>query len=982
MKKLINLGEILVNILVRLKTTGDRKEDIIDIISMFKDLGMDEFEAREAQRGFEKISDNIAVSCKKVLEKMNLREEQIERIVENVIVAYRNLDLSVEDFFELETNEGKLKKQLLSSNSQSNDSLDGRELEIYERMLEHTVHIMINSYINLPEFTSTGIKRLNFKMEEIVDKIDDLIRQMEAVNQIVVDRNEKIGNFERCYRNQIISKNNYINLFGAGGLEREYKRYLLSIAYVELEFADELYSREILLDNLFEMSKNVWISGEAGSGKTTFLQWIAVKSAENDRNIMGLRDTIPVLIELRKYNSNRISLKECIENVMKDAAIDVPDGWIEQCKKSGRFIFLIDGLDEISEPNREKIITWLEELDLDGKCIKVVTARPQVKERPVYVEFLELKILSMGRERIRKFIGYWHEAVLEAQLKVDKNHTEKISKSLIEKIMQSEALLRLASNPLLCAMICSLHYRNDLNLPTNKRELYEECCKMLIEKRDTERGINNLGNIKLDYEQKKVILAQLAYWMMKNNHVEISMKEAVKVVKRSINGMNVLESVNVEQVIFKHLLERCGILRETERGKIDFIHRTFQEYLTAYEISRQEDWGYIQEKIGNTVWQETIVMCIGYAKRKMASKLIRYTLKRAEANGINRKYLFIAISYLNGAVEVDRELRIEIEEEVSKLIPPKLCECQNLAEAGDLAVQYLKCEKEYDHEERLACLRVLRMIGSNNALETSKSYFQHVMEEDELREIGRLYCQFTMTELIRNELPNFIKEYIIKYCEESVVVHCEMARVMNFLKDQDTIDLSQKKITNLKILDYYDDFDLQWEKIFKYVRNLSLYGKFSSANIINVFPRLDSLVIYNLDTTFSIYDLRIYKNLYNITELTMISSSVEYITGKDLNFLNKCKRLGIVLLNNDSELILEEFVYLPNLRELKIGAEFVLEFDYEALPENVAMLTLAVPNDQIAYALKVREFLFPVEVKVEIENLEKLTADLLHEEYY
>ena len=102
-------------------------------------------------------------------------------------------------------------------------------------------------------------------------------------------------------------------------------------------------------------------------------------------------------------------------------------------------------------------------------------------------------------------------------------------------------------------------------------------------------------------------------------------------------------------------------------------------------------------------------MCIGYAKRKMASKLIRYTLKRAEANGINRKYLFIAISYLNGAVEVDRELRIEIEEEVSKLIPPKLCECQNLAEAGDLAVQYLKCEKEYDHEERLACLRVLRV---------------------------------------------------------------------------------------------------------------------------------------------------------------------------------------------------------------------------------------------------------------------------------
>ena len=91
-----------------------------------------------------------------------------------------------------------------------------------------------------------------------------------------------------------------------------------------------------------------------------------------------------------------------------------------------------------------------------------------------------------------------------------------------------------------------------MNLPTNKRELYEECCKMLIEKRDIERGIDS-GNINLNYEQKKVILAQLAYWMMKNNYVEVAKKEAVKSVKRSISGMSVSESVNIERKIFKYL---------------------------------------------------------------------------------------------------------------------------------------------------------------------------------------------------------------------------------------------------------------------------------------------------------------------------------------------------------------------------------------------------------------------------------------------
>ena len=48
MKKIIILGEILVNILVRSKVSGDKKEDIVDVISMLRNLGMDEFEAREA----------------------------------------------------------------------------------------------------------------------------------------------------------------------------------------------------------------------------------------------------------------------------------------------------------------------------------------------------------------------------------------------------------------------------------------------------------------------------------------------------------------------------------------------------------------------------------------------------------------------------------------------------------------------------------------------------------------------------------------------------------------------------------------------------------------------------------------------------------------------------------------------------------------------------------------------------------------------
>lgn len=158
----------------------------------------------------------------------------------------------------------------MKSNLQSGDNLDKREYEIYERMLEHTAYIIINAYIKLPEFNAEGIKRLNFKMNEIADKIDDLIEQTEKIEKIVNDKSKMVRNFERSYRNTITIRNNYINLFGAGGFGREYKRYPLSIAYVELEYVDEVYNREIPLENIFEKTKNIWISGEADSGKQHF----------------------------------------------------------------------------------------------------------------------------------------------------------------------------------------------------------------------------------------------------------------------------------------------------------------------------------------------------------------------------------------------------------------------------------------------------------------------------------------------------------------------------------------------------------------------------------------------------------------------------------------------------------------------------------------------------------------------------------------
>lgn len=944
MKLWLELGSIILNVLIRSRAPEEKRENFIDIVNMLKDFGINEFEARDIDRAFEKIADNISISCKKVLENTNLKEERVKVIVTNINCAYKNAGLDIEKFLNMSADQNLIRKTLIKSNPMYKNDLDTKEIELYERLLEHTSHLIVNAFVKLPTFNEEGIKRLIIQMDGVVEKIDRILEQIEKVDRIVEDKSSKISNFERHYRNNIISQNNYVQLFGAGDLLSEYKRYPLSIAYVELEISNKITGKEIKLEKIFEKSKNVWISGEAGSGKTTLLQWIAVQTAEGSSKINGVRDCIPIVIHLRKGDCRHMSLKECINGVMKDSSYEIPEGWIEKVKESGRFLFLIDGFDEVSEQDRQEVLNWLQETDKKKRCKKIFTSRPQVKERPMEKDLLEIKILPMNLERIRSFIRYWHSAVLEEQLRVDKGDATSITMELCEKIGMSDALLKLSSLPLLCAMICALHYRNEMHLPTNKRELYEECCKMLLEKRDEERSIVQ-HQIKLSYEQKKIILAKLAYWMMKNNHVEISHEQAKRTIERAVDSMNICVAEKKTEVVFKYLLERCGILREPETGKVDFLHRTFQEYLVAYEIKREEDWGYLKEKIGDTVWQETIAICIGFAKSKIATEILEYTLQKGKKEKEEKKYLFVAIEYLNGALEVDTTVRKSIETAVAKLIPPQLKDCLELAKAGDLVVPYLKASSKYLQEERLLCLRVLRTVGTTKALEVSKTYLKQVLSKDELLEMGKLYNQFTRRDLIETGIPMAVKTYVEKICRHTIVLHNEMINVLRLLDAKHIKALSSISLKGLEIIGYDHEVYGDNLKMFENISSLVIDGDFASLNILKGMKNLKELTVYSSNRQFKIYELNKYFSVYNIESFQLVTNSQEYISGKDLAFLSKCKNLKIILLNNMSELEFEHFDELHQIRDLTIGAEYALDLNYAELPSNIENLKILIPAD-------------------------------------
>ena len=645
------------------------------------------------------------------------------------------------------------------------------------------------------------------QIENIDSKLNTIIETIKRLNIYEKDQVTNIDVYNREYKQTILTKYSYISLFGASCLESKYKKYRLSISYVELELCkgggegEEYISPEKMI--LSSNNKLIWIIGEAGSGKTTLLQWLATTVASNLDTIKGTKSLIPVIIELRKYANDNITIKKIIDNIMENSSYHMPEGWIEKNIELGRFLFLVDGFDEVESSKRVELFDLLEQIDLKNKCKKIFTARPTVKERPDRTQILEYHVLPMRKSRIKQFIKYWHKAVLEEQLEVGLEKSNSISDELYEKIVNSDSLLKLAAYPLLCAMICALHYRSEGNLPANKREIYEECCKMLLENRDKERSV--FLNPSLTYEKKKTILSFLSYWMMRNNYIVADRESVNSVIEPLLTGMGIDDGVNV----LNYLIERCGILREPELNKIDFIHRTFQEYLTANEINRNYDWGLLYTKLDDESWQETITIAIGYSNEKISSSIISKTLDIGIQKNEERKYLFLATKYLTGAISVDIQLRNKIEGKLKEIVPPSNYEeCCNLSFSGDLLTQYLCNKKEYSNTERLNCLRTLRLIGTEKSLRVAKSFLNEELTLDEAIEIGTIINQFEDTILIDNDIPEAVFTYLIN-CSNILFVHEGFLRALKFLKDKKKMPLN----SNSMWLTNYVSYTLENERI-------------------------------------------------------------------------------------------------------------------------------------------------------------------------
>ncbi|MDP6359795.1 MAG: NACHT domain-containing protein, partial [Planctomycetota bacterium] len=398
----------------------------------------------------------------------------------------------------------------------------------------------------------------------------------------------------------------------------------------EVESMGRSVSLTAPLMDLFRNAEGLIILGDPGSGKTTFLKYLAMQLAEGHAGALGLENLLPILVPLSAYAN---ALANGSGNGIKDFLVQyhiVEKGWEEEqglkalfdeALDKGRALLLFDGLDEVRDDTQRKIVvervtSFFSQHRQKGNRFVMTSRIVGYKEvRPQVEALQECTLLDFDEEEIESFADKW-TGVLEKTVQGDTRSAAfdalKEKQELIDAVQRNEGVRRLAANPLLLTIL-ALMKRQGITLPDRRVELYKIYVETLLKHWNAQReGAKDLlGTVK--------VLAPLAYWLQENSPgVGLARQEEVLAELARIYESRGSENPKDEaENLLDDVRTHTGLLLERGQGAYGFIHLTFQEYLAAVHVYLEgqgrpsEAVKILYEHLGDDNWHEVSLLAIG-----------------------------------------------------------------------------------------------------------------------------------------------------------------------------------------------------------------------------------------------------------------------------------------------------------------------------------------------------------------------------------
>lgn len=321
-------------------------------------------------------------------------------------------------------------------------------------------------------------------------------------------------------------------------------------------------------DDILDISRFVIVQGTGGIGKSTLMKHLFISELQN-------KDLIPIFIELKDINNftNDYELEDIVFEKLSDLGSGLNRDYLIYALKSGCFLFLLDGYDEILTDKKDYFFKKLDMFcDKYSQNYYIISSRPYSE----FVEFQRFTILSTCSLRKEQAIS------LIERIDFDKDIKERFINALKDGLFEKNQSF--ASNPLLLNIML-MTFDNYAEIPEKLHLFYSNAFETLYSKHDaTKSGYKRELHSKLTYDLFKRVFSYFCFITYAQGKIEFTHDELVNVLEKTFISK---VEFDVDEYVYDLVNSLCVLYRDGLNYK--FTHRSFQEYFSAVFLKELSD---------------------------------------------------------------------------------------------------------------------------------------------------------------------------------------------------------------------------------------------------------------------------------------------------------------------------------------------------------------------------------------------------------
>ncbi|MEM9090832.1 MAG: NACHT domain-containing protein, partial [Cyanobacteria bacterium P01_F01_bin.53] len=341
-----------------------------------------------------------------------------------------------------------------------------------------------------------------------------------------------------------------------------------------------LYGRKTNSTQILENSKKIYVYGYPGSGKSSYLKWVAIQC----RDRVLLKEYVPLFLEMRHFSitGSGKTLITFLEEMFEKWGISRAE--LLNILSSGRGLFIIDGLDETRKFEQHRHLDMVSKLIADyDNCRFILSSRLAFDLRLPQVQKVIISPFS-SRKHIPAFISKWFS---------QPGKDAKKAEIMLEKLRspRHRSIREISRTPVLLELLCRLFEKFD-EFPTKRADVFRSSINHLVLQSDNsvDTGIKDFPELRP--KDINNILCRIAtyFFIDLEGQVLFHIRDVERIIETYYADVYNIERAIIDGEYILNMIEQFnGLIVRWAQNLCAFSHLTFQEYFVAqYLVDRDE----------------------------------------------------------------------------------------------------------------------------------------------------------------------------------------------------------------------------------------------------------------------------------------------------------------------------------------------------------------------------------------------------------